>query len=188
MISRRHILGWVAVALIACVIAAVELGLGRHALFSDAGPRATGVRLNERQAEEERMIRVTYDQLLHAGRGILEQPWGRGIGELEQAETIILVRVVKRDPLTFEVLKSWKGPFSPGRVLHVQPPSPVIQGCVGCPDPRKASWQHAIQGGADELLIFTFATRSDEIQPGWAWAGVEARELVRVLDQAVNDS
>lgn len=138
-----------------------------------------------RQVEEERMLRLKYDELIHAGRGIL-YPEGRGIPELEQAQTIILVRVIKRDPLTFEVLKSWKGPFSPGRVVHVKPPSGAIVGCVGCPDPRRASWQHAIQGGADELLIFTFATHADEIQPGWAWAGAEARELMRVLDQSAS--
>jgi hypothetical protein len=101
---------------------------------------------------------------------------------LEGAQVIILVHVVESTPPStrakVQVLKSWKGPFPAGRVLHVEPPE--LCGSSTC-EP------YLFQAGDDQLLIFLFDARDHDpiaAWQGWVWSPAESQALIGALDQA----
>jgi len=125
------------------------------------------------------------DGLIHEGEGLPDWP-----------RAIILVRVVEassrptfppefnsRDryaPITggVLVLKSWKGPFSTGQVLHVG----SIGGCAGPPD---CCANYPLKAG-DELLIFTPINQEPILaRPCDTWPAAESTDLMAGLDRAV---
>jgi hypothetical protein len=102
---------------------------------------------------------------------------------LEIAKTIILVRVIELKPpstsATVRVLKSWKGPFSTGRVLHVK--EPEVLGCGDCES-------YTFQAGDKELLMVLFDPEDREPIPAWkhwVWPAAKSQALMQGLDQAV---
>ena len=116
--------------------------------------------------------------------------WGSPIPFLGAHRTIILVRVVKSDPVSPSpramvlVLKSWKGPFSAGRVLHVGPPPEGVILCAGakCP-PDMYLFRPS---GDKELLIMTDSeTEPLMLSPESVSSGSESQALIRTVDQAV---
>ena len=122
---------------------------------------------------------LTPDRLISFGRGILETQ-----------QTIILVRVVEVGPVlpfawskpgyyaTVLVLKSWKGPFSAGRVLHVVPADVCM----------RANWDpYLFQAGDNELLMFTGTQEPIVAMKDSVWPAAESQALMRALDQAVKE-
>ena len=118
---------------------------------------------------------------------------------LDTAETIILVRVVESNPpstsATVRVLKSWKGPFSVGRVLHVEGRGAVscrvaIPGSTGPTWPTTGSCDsYTFQAADKELLIALFDAKDRDPIAAWdgsVWSAAESQGLIRELDQAVS--
>jgi hypothetical protein len=120
-----------------------------------------------------------------------ENHWGSPIPFLGAHRTIILVRVLKLDDpvspsprATVLVLKSWKGPFSAGRALHVGPPPEGVVVCMGskCP-PDMYLFRPS---GDKELLIMTDSeTEPLMLSPESVSSGSESQALIRTVDQAV---
>jgi hypothetical protein len=109
----------------------------------------------------------------------IHEPWRF----FETAQTVILVRVVNSNPVTdsagVKVLKSWKGPFSAGRVLHVEPPAICAGGSCK---------PYVFQAGDKELLIVVFDAKDREpigAWDGWVWPAAESQPLIEALDKAV---
>src|SRR5215469_17384772 len=104
---------------------------------------------------------------------------------LETVQTLILVRVVELNPssttsATLRVIKSWKGPYSAGRVLHVE--APVILACAGPCLP------YVFEPNDKELLIATFDENDRDpivVWDGWAWSTAESKikALMDALDK-----
>lgn len=114
------------------------------------------------------------DGIIQGGRGML----------LGLHQTIILVRVVELDPEdpatpTLLVLKSWRGPFPAGRVLHIEP----ADACEGNCD------SYGFQAVGDELLIFSGGTKEPMLTPlqDWVFPAAESQALMGALDQAVKE-
>jgi hypothetical protein len=118
-----------------------------------------------------------------------EEYWVKS--SLEGTQTVILVRVVAStfhpgdsalssssidERAKVSVLKSWKGPFSAGNVVHVAP-NIVCTGSCGSP--------FDLQNG-EEVLIFTNSTE-DPIALGAIRRGTEAQAAIATLDQAVRE-
>jgi hypothetical protein len=110
----------------------------------------------------------------------------------ETAQTVILVRVVEStfpavadaadDPpfpkASALVLRSWKGPFSTGLLLHLAPPYV----CVGF-----SCQPYPVQAG-DEVLIFTQGTRDPiTVIQGMVFRAAESKSMMEVLDQTVKE-
>jgi hypothetical protein len=113
---------------------------------------------------------------------------------LEGAGFIILVHVEELKPpfegatgsssehATVRVIKSWKGPYAVGRILHVQPP--VV---VSCHDPCKS---YVFRPDDQKVLIVGYHPEDrDPIvawgDPAWTWPAVESQALMNALDGAV---
>ena len=110
----------------------------------------------------------------------------------ETTQTVVLVRVVESTfpavansapdydfaHATALVLKSWKGPFSAGRLLHITPPG----GCAG-----SNCTPYPLQAG-DEVLIFTQRTE-DPITAlqGMVFRAPESQSMMEVMDQTVKE-
>lgn len=119
--------------------------------------------------------------------------WGSPIPLLGAHRTIILVRVIKSDdPLspspraTVSVLKSWKGPFSAGRVLHVGPPPEGVMLCAGskCP-PDMYLFRPS---GDSELLIMTDSeTEPLMLSPESVSSGAELQARMQTVEHAVKE-
>jgi hypothetical protein len=130
---------------------------------------------------------------------LVHDPWILG-----RANTIILVRVVAlaevhpypwRPDLTdtdatLLVRKSWKGPFSAGRVLH------TVTGVVLCASPVNDCEPYGFQFADKnkEFLIMAGAdTERDRtnvlfVRRDWVWPAAESQALMAALEQAVIDS
>jgi hypothetical protein len=138
------------------------------------------------------------ESLVHDPR-ILEQP---------RTSTIILVRVVKLETVypvsappyaigdgttqaTMLVLKSWRGPFSAGDVLHT-PKGPFLAVNGNPVDYLSYPFQVGDQG--KEFLIITNGGPNPSdgteimVRRYWAWPAAKSRALMAALDQAVLDS
>jgi hypothetical protein len=123
---------------------------------------------------------------------------------LEQAKTIILVRVaelaeihpypswpdVTETSATLLVLKSWKGPFSAGRVLHTK----EALTCNGRVDYCE-SYRFQFRDKDKEFVIMDFddVTKVNRtnvlfVPRAWAWPAAQSQALMAALDQAVIDS
>jgi hypothetical protein len=113
---------------------------------------------------------------------------------LELARTVILVRVVEStfrgaaDSLpvstfpsaTVLVLRSWKGPFSAGHLLHAAPPG----FCAG----SRASCQPYPLHAGDEVLIFAQQTDDPIVASEYSvFRAAESKATMEVLDQAVKE-
>jgi hypothetical protein len=115
-------------------------------------------------------------------RGPSSHPWAF----LQAHRTIILVRVVKSDPVspsayaTVVVLKSWKGPFSAGRILDVGPPDHAIT-WVGKWPPDLYLFRPS---GDKELLIMTDGETEPLILSPEA---VSPSSKSQIVDQAVKE-
>jgi hypothetical protein len=109
---------------------------------------------------------------------------------LDQAATIILVRVIglgMQEPAgpfphpTMLVIRSWKGPFSAGEVLHTKGPSMCngrIEDCVGYP------FQSGDQG--KYFLIMNGEQETEmTVRRYEAWPAEKSQALMAALDQAV---
>ena len=111
----------------------------------------------------------------------------------EAAQTVILVRIVEstfptvpdlaHNPLFIPsasalVLRSWKGPFSAGLLLHLAPPS----FCAG-----SNCQPYPVQAG-EEVLIFAQQARDPitAIQ-GNVYRAAESQSMMEVLDQTVKE-
>lgn len=110
---------------------------------------------------------------------------------LDGSQTVILVHVIEStfhrgdSPLSsssmdarakVSVLRSWKGPFSRGNLVHVVP-DVICTGSCGAP--------FAIQKG-EEVLIFTNSTE-DPVAQGLVLRAAEAQAAMTTLDQAVKE-
>ena len=134
------------------------------------------------------------ERLIHDPR-ILESP---------EARTIILVRLVSVEMLdrarndiperaTMLVLKSWKGPYSAGRVLHTPKGFMAHIGKPG--DFRYYHFQLADQG--KEFLIMSLGGISSSdgsdtsdlitVRRSWVWPAAKSQALMAALDQAVRE-
>jgi hypothetical protein len=109
-------------------------------------------------------------------------------------QTVILVHVVESSfppvidsvdddsildaSATVLVLKSWKGPFAAGRVLHVAP----LGGCAG-----SSCVSYPLQAG-DDLLIFDQRTEDPihAVQP-FVLRAEDSKAAMATLDQLVHD-
>ena len=108
---------------------------------------------------------------------------------LEHAQVITLVHVVESKPgatpehtsATLQVIKSWKGPYSAGRILHVEEPTIVSCHADDCEF-------YVFQPADKALLIVGFDARDrDPIAAwqSWTWPAAESQALMDALDQAV---
>lgn len=132
------------------------------------------------------------EQLIHDPR-ILDSP---------EAGTIILVRVVSLEMLNREwneipehpkmlVLKSWKGPFAAGDVLHTP------EGFIfhhGKPDNNRF-YHFQFEDQGKEFLIMSLGGEKRAQEPdvifvrrSWVWPAAKSQALIAALDQAVVDS
>lgn len=118
--------------------------------------------------------------------------WGSPIPFLGAHRTIILVRVIESDPGspsvngTVLVLKSWKGPFSAGRVLRVGPPTDGVMMCTGpkCP-PDMYLFRRS---GDKELLIMTDSeTEPLMLSPESVSSGSELQARMQTVERAVKE-
>ncbi len=104
---------------------------------------------------------------------------------LDHGAAVLLVRKLEWHPgspsATVLVLKSWKGPFSPGRLLHVEPPA-VHVGPAECCKP------YIFQRGDNELVIFTAAREPIVLAPDQVFPATQSQLLMQSLDQAVRDA
>jgi hypothetical protein len=112
---------------------------------------------------------------------------------LQAAQAILLVRVLESKPgatpehttATLQVIKSWKGPYCAGRILHAK--APVIVSCAGECTP------YVFQPVDKELLIqpggaTTGSGATEEPIAVWkerTWPAVESKDLMDALDWAV---
>jgi hypothetical protein len=119
---------------------------------------------------------------------------------LEQARAIVLVRVEELTPpfigawgpsgapttgpsnnATLRVIKSWKGPYSAGRILHVE--APVIVSCH-----QFDCTPYVFQPDDKELLITRLGDRDQDpiaVWENWVWPAATSQALMDALDQAV---
>jgi hypothetical protein len=121
---------------------------------------------------------------------------------LERARAIVLVRVLELEMqtapreyyATMLVLKSWKGPFSAGRVLH----TPKGYSLLGCNSSGCDYYHFQFRDQGKEFLIMSFGgtISPDGTKPAdvigvfrkWAWPAERSQALIAALDQAVADS
>jgi hypothetical protein len=99
---------------------------------------------------------------------------------IQAAHAIVLVRVVesRQHIAIVRVLKAWKGPYLPGRVLHVVEPNFY----TGPPCDR-----YSFQASDNELLIFLDNAKDEDritAWEDWVWPAAESEALLRALDQA----
>jgi hypothetical protein len=107
---------------------------------------------------------------------------------LDTVRSLILVRVLESSgtpehtTATLRVIKSWKGPYSVGRILHVEEPA-----IVSCAVPCTA---YVFKPDDKELLIASFNEREKDplvVWDGWVWSAAESRTqaLMDALNKAV---
>lgn len=197
---------WPVTAWIAVVIGSAALVLVSYTVKHQRDVIGTRLRF-------ENQRRRQYDALLRANelwQCIVQSPRLRLTGMqpdycidryVSQESMIVLVRLtglgeVQPDPrrapdfkvpdATFVVLRSWRGPFSAGGVLHVRGGPVLCTGACGRPG-------YDFQAIGEELLILAHpgvfsdpdAARDRIIYPVGVWPVAEAQPLMEALDEAV---
>jgi hypothetical protein len=139
-------------------------------------------------------LALVFSTLLVASRAVsaTSLPDWQIESNFETAHTVILVRVVESTfpavadfspdsafaRATALVLKSWKGPFSAGRLLHIAPPGD----CIGF-----SCLPYPLQAG-DEVLIFSQRTEDPIIAvEGLVFRAAESKSALEVLDRTVKE-
>lgn len=171
---------WTPLALIACMIAAPSLAGPDPS--QDTAPEVQAAEQvqpqpNAQLLREERAHRA--ERLLQKGLLLASPPFA--------PESIMLVRVIKLDPVdpshaTVKVLKSWRGPFSVGRILRVGVDAIMCGGQITYCSP------YLFQARDNELLIYADPKEPLFISQGWVWPAVESQALMQALDQAAKET